>query len=541
MRSTSPLGANALPSVWGCGQLLAFSALDGPTDYEQGLTARTCPDAAIRIMLPADLTLRFHDSAPARALLGGDFLELTLATGPLRAAFLDTHHLLIEGPVAPVTAPAKLAVHRKGTRTLIGAAARFNAAKIDADLDAALRARKQWLESRAVPAGLPDAQRRAFVKALSIMKTQVLTPEGRIRRRWTTPDRWPHRAMWLWDSAFHAIGWRHVAPLLAREMLEAVMDGQLPDGMVPHMTSPSLNSNITQPPVLALAAEFVDHAAPDAEWLARLYPALCRYVRWDMANRDTDGDGLLEWKVETNPLCRCGESGLDNSPRFDAHDRLNAVDFNAFLARECQALAAIADRLGLKADAAEWTAASRRVCALINERLWDDKAGLYLDRPCGGDRLPILAATGFLPLICGAPDAGQTRRLAAHLDDPATFGSGFPVATVAPRSSPHYSKDMWRGPVWVNLNWLIADGFERCGRPDAADRIRRRTLEEVARWYDRFGVIFEYYDDEAAVAPPDLLRKGRLDPANPYRQVVHDYGWTAALYVDLAMTPPGTT
>ena len=536
------LAANDLPSVWGGGQLLAFSALDGATDYENGLTARTSvAGAGVRVMLPGDLELRFDGRAPLSAVVAGDFFDLATAGGRVRGVFPDTCHLLIDGPVAMGEVPATLAVKRKGARTLVGAAARFDAARVDADLDAAIRERRRWLEARSVPDGLTGGRRRAFVKALSIMKTQVMSAEGRIRRRWTTPDRWPHRAMWLWDSAFHAVGWRHVDVALAREMLEAVMDGQLPDGMVPHMISPMRSSDVTQPPVLAMAAELVDRTAPDAEWLARLYPALCRYVRWDMANRDTDGDGLLEWKVETNPVCRCGESGLDNSPRFDKHDYLNAVDFNAFLARECQALAAIAARLGLKADAAEWTETSRRVCARINERLWDEQTGLYLDRPCGGERLPILAATGFLPLICGAPSAAQAQRLAAHLDDPKTFGVGLPVATVAPRTSPDYSKDMWRGPVWANLNWLIAGGFERCGQPEAARRIRERTLDEIARWYDRCGSIFEYYDDESKVAPPDLLRKGRCDPSNPYRQVVHDYGWTATLFVDMAMAGAATS
>ncbi len=530
------LSAADLPSVWGGGQLLAFSGLDGPTDYEHGLTARTSFEGAgLRVMLPAQMALRFDDAPPARATLTGDFFELMTSRGLVRGAFLDAHHLLIEGPVIPDDTPPKLACRRAGVRTLVGAAGHFDPARIEADIEAAIRDRRRWLERQFVPPGLPPARRRALVKAFSVMKTQVMTPEGIIRRRWTTPDRWPHRAMWLWDSAFHVAGWRRLDPALAREFLEAVLDGQQPDGRVPHMISPTVCSDITQPPVLALAAERLDRCAPDDAWLARMYPGLCRYVRWDMAHRDSDGDGLLEWKVETNPTCRCGESGLDNSPRFDAHDRINAVDFNAFLARECEALGFIAERLGLMAESEQWADTGSRICALINERLWDEAAGLYLDRPCGGNRLPILAATGFLPLLCGAPSAAQARRLAAHLDDPATFGDAVPVATVAPRSSPHYSKDMWRGPVWANLNWLIAAGFRRYGLEEPARRIRERTLDEIARWYDRCGSIFEYYDDEGTVPPPDLLRKGKRDAANPYRQAVHDYGWTATLYADLLL------
>lgn len=61
--------------------------------------------------------------------------------------------------------------------------------------------------------------------------TQVYSPEGRIHHRWTTPDRWPHRQMWLWDSAFHAIDWWHIDLALAQEAILAAFDMQAPDGL----------------------------------------------------------------------------------------------------------------------------------------------------------------------------------------------------------------------------------------------------------------------------------------------------------------------
>ena len=54
---------------------------------------------------------------------------------------------------------------------------------------------------------------------------------------------------------------------------------------------------------------------------------------------------------------------------------------------------------------------------------------------------------------------------------------------------------------------------------------------------DAHGVFFEFYDDRETVPPPNLLRKGKCAPEeSPYHQVVHDYGWTATLYVDLVCT-----
>ncbi len=93
---------------------------------------------------------------------------------------------------------------------------------------------------------------------------------------------------------------------------------------------------------------------------------------------------------------------------------------------------------------------------------------------------------------------------------------------------------MWRGPTWININWLIACGFDRYGMGEIVDGLRRRTVEEIEKCTERFGVFFEYYDDRCEVDPPALLRKGKCAPeVNPFHQVFHDYGWTATLYADL--------
>jgi glycogen debranching enzyme len=49
----------------------------------------------------------------------------------------------------------------------------------------------------------------------------------------------------------------------------------------------------------------------------------------------------------------------------------------------------------------------------------------------------------------------------------------------------------WRGPVWVNVNWLVAEGLELAGLAAAAADLRRETLDLV-----RFGGFPEYFDPE---------------------------------------------
>jgi glycogen debranching enzyme len=531
-------------NIWGGGQLLAFSGMEGPTDYSAGLVARTSPaGCGVHVKLPAGCELVFSDASPRQTLLAGDFFELVVDAGTVRGAFLDAYHLLVEGPCRIASGSETVAVRQKGSRTLVAPAVKLNPALLDADLSDAMAQRRAWLESLAagLPEGLPPARRRTLLKALSVMKTQACTPEGVIRHRWTTPDRWPHQGMWLWDSAFHAIGWRHADPSLARDMLLAVLDAQKADGMVAIRCNPGgiPNANYTQPPVLTLAAVLVNQVQGDEDFLEDIYPRLCRYVDWDRTRRDSDGGGLPEWAIEGHPGCRSGESGWDNSPRFDAATQLDAVDFSALLALECELLAGMAGYLGYSKDARTWEKRHRQLCLAINRRLWDESQGFYFDCLAStGEKSPVMSPAGFYPLLCGAASPEQTQRLAEHLENPKTFATPVPVPTVAAcQEKQYYSKDMWRGPMWVNVNWLIAMGLERYDLHAQAHKLRLRTMEEIERWYLEYGAIFEFYDDRGEVPPPKLLRKGKNAPQERWlHQVIFDYGWSATLYADMAFS-----
>ena len=551
-------------TVWGGGQLLAFSGLEGPTDFEHGVVARTAKDgrAAVEIMLPERAFLVFDEAAPVEADLTGDTLRVRTGSGESRLVVADAHHLLVDGPCrvegpdgGPM--PEALRVTQSDGRTLVGSAEAFDASWLRADAGRLWADRRAWLAAAEEridgdagggqgagsggegprPSARAPRGAAALRKALSVMKTQVCTPEGLLRHRWTTPDRWPHRKIWLWDSGFHAVGWRHVDPPLAREMLAAVVDTQRPDGRIPISTDPFGRETgaFTQPPVLALAVALVDEAARDDEWLASMYEPLVRYVEWDLANRDSDGAGLVEWAIEGDPGCRSGESGADNSSRFDAATQLDAPDFNALLAHELEHLAAFADRLGRADEAARYRERYRTLCARVNDRLWDEEAGIYMDALAAtGERTGVLSAAGFLPLLCGAPSPEQAAKLVAHLRNPETFGRPLPLPTIVANEYGAYSKDMWRGPAWVNVNWLVARGLRRYGYEVEAAGLVDRTMTVIEEQYAKHGCIFEYYDDEDVVDPPELLRKGTCNPDEWIHQAIHDYGWSATLYVDWA-------
>ncbi|MCB8883296.1 hypothetical protein ACELLULO517_23810 [Acidisoma cellulosilytica] len=525
---------------WHRGQLLGFSGVESayPADHEGAIILRTMTEpAGLAVVFPGAARLVFA-AVPVKAVVSNDFL---LADGVM-GVLADPYHLLIEGDVRVESVSDLLRVATGNGRTLIGTAARFDPELLTSDLPAHLAKRAAWIEQQPLLAAASDERKGIIFRALAVMKGQVSGPEAALTQAWTTPDRFPHKDMWLWDSVFHAIGWRHLDLPLARAMIEAVFDGQRPNGFVPHQMSPTRRpSGYTQPPVLALGVKLVNDIAPDPDWIARLYPKLAAAVEWDLNNRDHDGDGLMEWFIEGDPTSRSGESGMDNSPRFDFNypTALAVTDFNAYIAHECEILAGFAQDLGHAAESMLWGGRHASLCHRINTSLWSDAYGFYCDYDsAAAERSPVLASAGFLPLLCGAPSIDRAKTLLTHLKNPESFGTAFPVPSIAASDHAHYSKDMWRGPTWININWLIARGLERYAPydgafGDAAAEIDRATIAEIERCAAEFGTFFEYYDDRRAVEPPLLLRKGICDPNNPFRQVIHDYGWTTTLYLDL--------
>jgi hypothetical protein len=160
----------------------------------------------------------------------------------------------------------------------------------------------------------------------------------------TVPSRslYPHQ--WSWDSAFIAIGLRHVSPLRAQTELETLLAAQWADGRVPHIVfNPSVpldayfpspdfwrsstagraagaprtvqTSGIVQPPVHALAAWLVHRADPVLSrargFLAGVYPRLAAWHRYLLHRRDLGGGGLVS-------VVHPWEQGMDNSPCWDA-------------------------------------------------------------------------------------------------------------------------------------------------------------------------------------------------------------------------------
>ena len=356
--------------------------------------------------------------------------------------------------------------------------------------------------------------------------------------------------MWLWDSTYHSVAANHLSPQLGWDYLHSVLAAASADGAISIMRTPKTagaSVDETQPPLLTWAVvenwkAGVAAGESKATVLGRLayaLPRLAAYLRWDLKHR-TDPTGLtplLRWTRGT-------ESGMDNSPRFDGMGNagknsstvLLAVDFSVFVAREAALLATIATELGNATEAGAWEHIASSISASVHAELWDDNAQLYFDLNATATP-PTLskveASTALLPLWLPDVPKQRVRGLVSALHDPRRFGTAVPIASVG-RSQPSFSTDMWRGPMWVNSNYMVALALLARGARDEARDLMEATLGAMQEAYLRYGVIFEFYDADGTHDPRTLMRKGHPTGG------VRDYHWSAALAFDMILRLQGS-
>lgn len=412
----------------------------------------------------------------------------------------------------------------------------------------------------------------------------------------TVPARslYPHQ--WSWDSGFIAIGLRHRSAVRAQRELETLFAAQWEDGRVPHIVfnpvvprgayfpSPDFwrsstagrvagaprdreTSGIVQPPVHALAAWLVHRARPELSrrraFLDRLYPRLSAWHTYLAGRRNLGGHGLAACVHPWEP-------GMDNSPCWDAPlsrvvpaargsfrradldhgapaDRPTDLDygryvrlaadyrdsgyddsedtgrfafavedpgFNALLILSEHALADIARELGRPRDAEGHELRARELTDALVRRLWDPEAGQFRCRDLVGGRLvDERSAAGLLPLaVPGLPEA-HVEALVRTAEGPHfRLGDGIGmVPSYDLRGRAFDRHRYWRGPAWFNVNWLLERGLRHHGRAERADALRTAMLGHAEE------TEFAEY----------------LDPLTGQAHGALDFGWTAALTLDL--------
>ena len=541
-----------LPDKYAYGCLFAMSGVDAVNEHADDFCGMLMP-CPVTVRFDADNPVSLHIPVDSKTRFEYVLCDILRGDGVL-LAFADCNTVIGRSESEPEILAESADTYACGGARIIAANGFYYALVTDGDSFALCRARSEKnaisgakkalkLDIEAIEQSRLDYYRRLppcpdkefeklCYKCLSVNRVNVYSPQDGIDCRFTTPDRLPHRHMWLWDSMFHAMAISQYNTLLAKEAILAVLQCQQPDGFIPHMMKSREDiSGITQPQVIAWAVLTVYRKDGDTEFLRKCAPSIARFLDWFLLNRDKNANGLLEWDMNFDSgNCRCDESGMDNSPRFDVDEPLDAIDCSVFMAHDCACLAEIYKITGNMAESEKYSRIAEEMSEKINTLLWDEEQGIYCDRALSGKLTGVLTCSSFLPMFAGICPPEKAQRMINLLEDKTKFAAVFPVPSIA-LDHPLYGADMWRSCVWINYNYFIILGLKRYGYKDKAEKLAHTTLERVNRWFKETGNIFEFYDADDKVAPWHLNRKGKQPDTPDYRVKMHaitDYNWTAS-------------
>ena len=379
------------------------------------------------------------------------------------------------------------------------------------------KAEKRWREWFSPIPPVSEIYADKYAYAWWVMGNNLISPRGCIRFESMAPSKISYIGLWLWDNAFHALALRHVNPQLARDQIRAFLGLQRPDGMLPdaifddaplfELDHP-IPGEVTKPPILAWAALKVHEIAPDVGFLREIYPALARLNTWWFQHNDPQHSGLAQY---FHPY----SSGLDDSPLWDHGMPVESPDLNTYLYISMRSLARMARVLRLRSEAILWEQGAEMLVQRMLDRLWDEESGVFRTLH-NGEPVPVITPLNLLPLWTGRLPARITTRLLSQLTNKRKFWGGFMLPTVARDDRSFDSETMWRGPVWANINYLFIEALTAARKKELASQLCSATLDLIMSQSS----IYEYYSAETGRPP------ARSAPA---------FGWTAALFVDLAL------
>ncbi len=376
---------------------------------------------------------------------------------------------------------------------------------------------KAWLNSEA--SRVTPAEFKLLSRAQNTLLGNLVLSDAWKPYSGIVPSLGSYKGVWNWDAAFHAIAVSHWDGQLAREQIEILFSRQQPDGRLPDVIFQDgrIVTTITKPPVMAWAVAVIDHRAPNDDFLRTMYPKLRKLGDYWLNEHGGKSDGLFYYSdADTGE-----ESGWDNSIRWDDGYRMSktdghrlwAIDLNCFMVMHYDAMAYLAGRLHLRKEQEQWLNEARTLSDRINEKLWDEKLGFYVDRDRVTGKIgPALSPAGFMPLFAHIANKKRAARMAKLAASTEYFYPGMPTAAY---NTPGYeSHGYWRGSAWLNTSYFALKGLQEYGYSDLAQTMRSQLLD----WVTRNPSIREYYDS----------RSGEGAGAK-------GFGWSAAFTISLIL------
>jgi len=286
-------------------------------------------------------------------------------------------------------------------------------------------------------------------------------------------------------------GWGHIA-----SMVHAAYD----DGRFPWYASPRTNdvplnhASKTGMSLLPWTLWRWYQIHGDRKRIEPLYPGMAKNVRWWIADRDPDSNGLfsIDHQLET------GMDDLFRRWKTKNPARYEAVDATVYAYLNLRAVAHLARELGRADDARAFDAYAEKSKQALLTVSWDPKQARFLDRnPDTGEMADYNSICTFYPLMTDVMGAEHLPLVRNYLLNEKEYWTAHPIPALS-QTDPDFDpvKGYWRGPSWPAATSHVIEGFattakrlDRSLLPEAAELFRRAAanhLQPRADFYERY-------------------------------------------------------
>ncbi|WP_350285154.1 trehalase family glycosidase [uncultured Croceitalea sp.] len=196
--------------------------------------------------------------------------------------------------------------------------------------------------------------------------------------------------------------------------------------------------------------------------------------------------------------------------------------FNAVLIKSNESLINLYERFGGNQDKVDqlkkWQEKSIHG---LNTKLYNEQLGAYLHYDLRSkQQLPYICSSSFAPLYSNAPNGHIVKRLTETMLEKFGDDGRYLCASFDPTHDRFNPKKYWRGPVWINMNWMLYQGLKKHGYYELAERVKSDSLELIEK-----NGFFEYFDSRKV--NPDAEHNGYGG---------NNFSWSAALLIDFLKT-----
>lgn len=303
------------------------------------------------------------------------------------------------------------------------------------------------------------------------------------------------------------------------------------------------SSTISQPPVWALAIAMMlrrsANSAAACDAVRALLPRLVDHHRWWYRDRDANDSGLVdcyhpwesgmdnspawnaplervpsvEWEYRRRDLSHVDQAQRPNRKEYDRYLHLvevqkknefdpsrlavsspfRVIDIGivSILSRATRELIELCRQFGLGEAAGPLQAEIARTKKAVG-RCWSGEHRCFLSRDkISNEPLTAVTTATLLPLFGLLASDKQAEQMALLIEE-WLAANHFSLSSTHPQSPAYDPQCYWRGPVWLHINWMIADGLRAYGY----DQLARRIKAVSRKCIEAGGGYFEYYNPE---------------------------------------------